>query len=259
MIRESLQHRLVGMNPHFRYRGLEPGRLENFSDAVFALAITLLMISTSPPANFQQIKRFTYDLLPFLTCITLIILIWHEHFVFFLRYGLRNARMIFWNTLFLVIILFYVYPLKFLTKLILLYPLALLVNDRALLEELKGMISGHDMAHLMVIYGLGASSVFFVLMMMYRYALQQADVLELSDIERFDTKVSVRSNLYMALVPLFSALVALILWNSWLAGPVAGFVYFLYTPIMFAHGRRSERERKFLLAAKEVLKPEGEK
>lgn len=36
----------VGMNQEFRYRGEEPGRLENFSDAVFALAITLLLIST---------------------------------------------------------------------------------------------------------------------------------------------------------------------------------------------------------------------
>lgn len=252
MIREALQNRLVGLNPHFRYRGLEPGRLENFSDAVFALAITLLMISTSPPANFQQIKRFTYDLLPFLTCITLIILIWHEHFVFFLRYGLRNARMVFWNTLFLVIILFYVYPLKFLTKILLLFPVALLVDDQLLLNELKGMINGKDMAHLMVIYGVGAASVFLVLMMMYRYALQRADDLDLNEIERFDTRTSMKSNLYMALIPLLSAILALLFWNSWLAGPVAGFAYFLYTPVMFAHGKRSERQRNALLASMET-------
>ena len=80
----------VGMNQEFRHCGEEPGRLENFSDAVFALAITLLLISTTAPTNFQQIKRFTYDLLPFLLCIALILIIWHEHFTFFFRYGLHK-------------------------------------------------------------------------------------------------------------------------------------------------------------------------
>ncbi len=231
----------------FRFRGKEPGRLENFSDAVFALAITLLLISTSPPVNFAQIKRFTYDLLPFLACITLIILIWHEHFTFFLRYGMRNPRMIFLNTLFLVIVLFYVYPLKFLTKLVVLAPLAYLLNEHAILDEMKGIIKGEDMGQLMIIYGFGAACVFLVLVMMYRYAHSKADLLELNEIERFDTRASIRTNLLMASVPALSVLLAFIFLNRWYVGPISGFVYFLYTPIMFAHSRRIDRKRKELI------------
>lgn len=246
MIREMLSKNQLDTNGDFHFRGKEPGRLENFSDAVFALAITLLLISTSPPVNFDQIKRFTYELLPFLLCITLIILIWREHFIFFLRYGLRDGKMIALNTLFLVIVLFYVYPLKFLAKLIL-GPLAQVVNNQPLVEEIQGMIKGEDMGQLMIIYGVGAAAVFLVLMQMYRYALKRADDLELNEIERFDTRSSIRLNLLMALVPLLSVIMAAIFQNSWLAGPISGFTYMLYTPLMFGHGRIVERKRKKLL------------
>lgn len=250
MIRETLSQNYS--TNEFRFRGKEPGRLENFSDAVFALAITLLLISTSPPVNFDQIKRFTYELLPFLLCISLIILIWREHYVFFVRYGLRDGKMIALNTLFLVIVLFYVYPLKFLTRLIL-RPLAYVINNQPLQDEIGGMIKGEDMGQLMIIYGVGAAAVFLVLMQMYRYAYKRADELELNEIERFDTRSSIRTNLLMALIPTLSVILAVIFQNSWMAGPISGFAYILYTPIMFAHSRHVDRTRKKLLSSSESI------
>ena len=122
--------------------------------------------------------------LPFLACITLIILIWHEHFQFYLRYGLRNSRIIVLNTLFLAIVLFYVYPLKFLTKIIILFPIGFVVGDQQLLTELEGMIRARDMSQLMIIYGVGAASVFFVLMYMHRYAYRKAEELQLTELEQ---------------------------------------------------------------------------
>ena len=209
MIRESLKKHMIGMNPDFRHRGEEPGRMENFSDAVFALAITLLLISTSPPSNFEQVRRFVWEVIPFSLCILFIILIWHEHFTFFYRYGLRNSKVLVLNSLFLVIVLFYVYPLKFLTKLILL-PIALLFDQEKLQEEMFGMIKGTDMADLMIIYGLGAFSVFGVLVLMYRYAYKQADALQLNEIERFDTKSKITTNTLMAIIPLVSVCIAIV-------------------------------------------------
>ncbi|MBL7849514.1 MAG: DUF1211 domain-containing protein [Cyclobacteriaceae bacterium] len=250
MIREAAS-KYLEPEPGFRYRGKEPGRLENFSDAVFGMAITLLLISTSPPANFDELKRFTYELFPFLACITLIVLIWHEHYIFFQRYGLRNGKMITLNTLFLVIILFYVYPLKFLTQVILVGPLAYITGNEILVNEIKNMIHARDIGELMIIYGIGATSVFLVLALMYRYALQQAEVLGLNEVERFDTRMSLIANLLMALVPFISLVVAFFLRHSFWAGPIAGFTYFLYTPIMFGFHRRVEKRRNLLLQSQE--------
>lgn len=243
MMRDLLTKNKVGLNQEFRFRGQEPGRLENFSDAVFALAITLLLISTSPPSSFEQVKRFAFDLIPFLLCIALIISIWYEHYVFFLRYGLRNGKIVMLNTLFLVIVLFYVYPLKFLTKLIL-FPIAAMTGQDNILTEMNGLIKGKDVADLMIIYGLGAAAVFLVLRWMYAYAYKQADALELNEIERFDTRSRIQSNTLMATVPLLSVMMAIIFHGHWIAGLISGMTYFLYTPIMVLFARNVDRRRK---------------
>ncbi len=234
------------MNQEFRFRGIEPGRLENFSDAVFALAITLLLISTTPPTTFIQIKKFAFDLIPFIMCITLIVLVWHGHFIFYYRYGLRDNKVVVLNTIFLVIMLFYVYPLKFLTKLSL-FLIAIPFDIDWLKTDLRAMMVGGNMADLMIIYGLGAASVFFILVLMYRYALTKREELDLNELELFDTKTSIKTNFLLGAIPLFSVLIVLVFYNHKFAGAYAGFAYFLYGPIMAWHGKKVDEQRKKLL------------
>lgn len=250
MIRDSFKAHLIGANKEFRYRGTEPGRLENFSDACFALAVTLLLISTSPPTTFEQVRRFVWEVIPFTMCIALIMLIWHEHFVFYFRYGLRNGPIIFLNALFLVIALFYVYPLKFLTRTILI-PIAYFTGETELFNEMQAMIGMRDWGSLMAIYGMGAAAVFVILALMYKHALSKRVELELNEIEVFDTKAKIVSNLLLASVPFASAVAAMILHGTPWAAAIAGPMYFFYTPLMFAFGNRYDKKRRKLLAALE--------
>jgi uncharacterized membrane protein len=250
MLQESFREHAQSKTKEFRFRGKEPGRLENFSDACFALAITLLLISTSPPSSFDQIRRFTWELIPFTICIIFIVLIWYEHFVFYYRYGLREGKVIIWNSLFIIIVLFYVYPLKFLFTRLTLVPIAHMFDVEILKSDQSLIISYGDSAgQLMIIYGFGAAAVFLVITFMYKHALSKSEELQLSVLEIFDTKASIRSNFLMALIPLVSVLMAIIFYsNPFLAGVIPGFTYFLYTPVMFINGSRAEKARNKLLA-----------
>jgi magnesium-transporting ATPase (P-type) len=239
------------MNQQFRFRGEEPSRIENLSDAGFALAIGLLLISTSAPQTFDQLLDFTKDILSFAMCITLILLVWYQHVIFFMRYGFRNTRIVVLNTLLLFIILFYVYPLKFLARyLVTLYSALLGIDDTAY-GRLQEMIAWDDISSLMIVYGLGASAIFFVLTLMYRYALKEAVALDLNAIELFDTRTSVTTNFLMGLIPLLSVLAASLITNPIWNGSISGFMYFLYFPVMMLYGKRVDRRRSALLNSTE--------
>ncbi len=248
MLRESLGPHHIGMNQHFRFRGENPGRLENFSDAIFALAITLLLISTSPPTSFAQLKTFARELPAFVLCIALLTLIWHQHFVFFLRYGFRNNTVLFYNTLLLTVVLFYVYPLKFLAKFLTLPLFYLLGGDKEAIETIRSMIAAKDVPDLMIMYGLGVMGVFVILALMYRYAAGRATVLQLNPLGQLETRLSVTTNVLFALVPALSVLLAIIFRNNpGLAGGISGFAYFLYWPVGFIWGHLSDKKIQALV------------
>src|SRR5258705_569281 len=53
----------------FRRRGTQTSRLEAFSDAVFALTLTLLLVSTQVPATFLELVAKLSGFLPSVPCI----------------------------------------------------------------------------------------------------------------------------------------------------------------------------------------------
>jgi len=59
---------LVPPEPHFRWRGGEITRLEGFTDAVFAFAVTLLAVSLEVPHTFQELPMAMKGFFAFAIC-----------------------------------------------------------------------------------------------------------------------------------------------------------------------------------------------
>src|SRR5213595_2169307 len=98
----------------FRLRGQEVTRLESFSDAVFAFALTLLVVSLDVPKTFDDLLVTMRGFPAFALCFLFLTLIWNSHDKFCRRYGLNDGTTRFLTCVMLFLVLFYVYPLKFL-------------------------------------------------------------------------------------------------------------------------------------------------
>lgn len=91
----------------------EISRLEAFSDAVFAFALTLLVVALEVPKSYAELMQLMSGFLSFACCFALLVWIWYEHNLFFRRYGLQDPYTVVLNAGLLFVVLFYVYPLKF--------------------------------------------------------------------------------------------------------------------------------------------------
>ena len=112
-MREGLVRRRVG-EEDFRWRGEDVSRIEGFSDAVFAFAVTLLVVSLEVPKTFDELLETMRGFVAFAICFYLLLIVWYEHYKFFRRYGLRDILILVLNAALLFLVLMYVYPLKFL-------------------------------------------------------------------------------------------------------------------------------------------------
>jgi len=239
-VRESLAAKGVGRGG-FRWRGGEISRLEGFSDAVFAFAVTLLVVSLEVPRTFHELTSAMRGFLPFAICFTALVLIWREHYVFFRRYGLQDDATVWLNAALLFVVLFYVYPLKFLFTIVVSEVLgfAVAAPHGAPAEP---MIEPPQMPALFVIYGSGIVAIYVLLAFFYLHALRRRQSLELTPLETFDTRASIVTHLLAAGVGLVSIAVALVV-PVRLVG-LAGYAYFLFAPVMTVNGMISGRRRR---------------
>jgi uncharacterized membrane protein len=197
------------MTPHRR----EVARIEGFSDAVFAFAITLLVVSLEVPKSFDELMHMMRGFPAFAISFALLFQIWLRHYKFFRTYDLEDGTVVMLTGLLLFVVLFYVYPLKFLWSHAL-APLQGGAGDEAPMPEPQVRL-------LMEIYSGGVIAVFTLLALLYGHAYRMRRSLELTAIDIVDARIQVGRNAAIAMIGVLSVALAA-------AGLVriAGLIYF---------------------------------
>lgn len=209
MIRELAGHQLVPPEKHFRWRGGEITRLEGFTDAVFAFAVTLLVVSLEVPQTFAELIVAMKGFVAFAICFAILTQVWYFHYKFSRRYGLQTVYTIVLNAALIFVVLFYVYPLKFLFTM----AVGALSGGRTVpQQQLSHMIrSDHELMLLWLIYSAGLIAVYGLFGLLYHYAYTKRAALELNEYETLCTRHSVIHFAGLAGVGVIVVIAALVL------------------------------------------------
>lgn len=211
----------------FRWRGRAQTRLESFSNAVFGFAVTLLVVASEVPQTFGQLEDAMGGFIAFGLCFAVLVMLWHYQASYFRRYGINDALTVVLTATLLFLVLFYVYPLKFLATLIV---EGLMGNWSVVLPDgsvVPRMLQGES-PRLMLIYSGGYFVIFALFAVMYYRAYHFREALQLNRDETFVTKLSVQNCVIQAVIGLLSILIAWLIPPSY--APLSGFVYFLIGP-----------------------------
>ncbi|HEY0781091.1 MAG TPA: TMEM175 family protein [Thermoanaerobaculia bacterium] len=214
-------------------------RLEGFSDAVFGFALTLLVVSLEVPKTFAELTATMRGFVAFAFCFAIVVWIWHEHYLFFRRYGLQDGLTVVLNAVLLFVVLFYVYPLKFLFTVLVAEVFHLGAGEKA--------IEIGQVPTLMTVYGAGFIVLFLVFAALYAHAASRRAGLVLSPLETLDARLWCGSHLLTAAVGLVSIALAATLKLRYIG--FSGWSYALLGPILGAYGAWAEKRRKALAAS----------
>ncbi|MEM7307401.1 MAG: TMEM175 family protein [Planctomycetota bacterium] len=234
MIRAHLFDKRAPADPLFRWRGGDPSRLEALADGVFALALALLMVSQGAPSSFAELQDVLRDMPAFLVSFLLLVMAWHYHYMFFRRYGLEDFLTIVLNAALLFLVLFYVYPLRFLF--LFLYHGMIGVDVEPMYAgsgALSGLMASPERG-MMIFYSSGVVGIFGLFALMHLRALRLREQLELDELELFLTRAALRAHGISVFVGVLSLLLAVVTHPS-----IAGLIYFLMPVLHPLHGFRT--------------------
>jgi uncharacterized membrane protein len=223
----------------FLRRSHDISRLEAFSDAVFAFALTLLVVSLQVPKSYAELMNLMIGFPAFACCFGVLLWIWYEHNLFFRRYGLQDPYTVFLNGALLFVVMFYVYPLKFMFD-----------SGFAQFPWLRGQgitpMTLGQLSRASTVYGLGYVALFVMFALLYRHAYRKRHVLELKPLEIFDVRVFAGQHIVSAAVGVIVVLIAVA------APPRYAFIspmsFFLMWPAHWLYEVRTQKRRKAFLS-----------
>lgn len=203
----------------FRFRGGENTRIEAFTDAAFAFAVTLLMIGGGHvPDSVDALTRALAGLPGYAASFALLCLFWYAHYAWYRRYGIEDGRSTVLSLLLVFLVLIYVYPLH------MMFEAAITLGGGS-----TPLRSVHDWQRMYEIFGIAYASMSIVILLFYLHALQLRDELALDAVELAVTRSAAWRWGIQAAIGLGSAFLAATLLNGkpGVLLAVPGLVYWL--------------------------------
>jgi len=239
-MREYLSRHEFAKQKGFRWRNAnEISRIEGFSDAVFAFAVTLLVVSLEVPKTFDELMAGMHGFLPFAAAFAILFVIWTIQYRWFRQYGLQDGPTLWLNAALLFVVLFFTYPLKFLFTWLMNAWTGGAGTVRLPNGETVPMVPPGQQATLMEVYGLGYLAVFGMLLLLHVHAWRRREDLELTPLERFITKATMREQAIQIGIAATSVTLAVAGQPGW-----AGLVYVTVGPVMALNGTMVGKRRR---------------
>ncbi len=220
-----------------KYRGKEPSRLDTLTDAVFGIAITLLIFNINDSYSFSDLTSFVKTFPALLISIIFLVIIWDEHVQFSVIYFFHDRILKMLNVLFIALVIFYVYPLRFLTR---------LLTNLFFNTDIAINISSNQVPQLMIFYGFVVVGLYLVIYLFHYRVLKVGKGIKLNKYERFYSTFQSRRVIIMFSIPLLSIILtyaisyASIQWAS----IIGGFVYGFYPPAILTWQKWFKRKQK---------------
>lgn len=151
----------------------ETARLTGLSDAVFALAATLLVVTLEVPESYADLRETMAGFPAFAVAFGAIVSLWYAHRQFFIRYPMGDVWTTAINGVLLFIVLLYVYPLKLMAE---------VVADRILgVGPATAPTERHELQGLLVIFGAAVVATSIAMLALHARAWQRRRHLDLGD------------------------------------------------------------------------------
>jgi len=207
------------------WRGGDISRLEALTDAVFAIAITLLIVSHDVPRDYEHFRSVMWGFCGFAVTFFALIAIWYNTFKFHRRFGIEDGYTIFLSSILIFVVLFYIYPLKFMAQIVI--NLMILKNSFGIDFDV-GFSGNIDANHLFIVYGAGVFFIWLILGLMYLHAYNKRNILELDNNELQITTNAIVANFIVSFVAAASIMLTIVD-----MGYLSGWIYFAISPLIY--------------------------
>ena len=201
----------------FRQRGMDMTRLETFTDAAFAFAVTLLVISVDDvPRSYEEFMLALKQIPAFIACFMQLMLFWWGHHVWSRRYGLEDGWSMVWSLTLVAAVLIYIYPLRVIFG-------AFFANATNDFLPVPFELYVSQIGTLFLIFGAGFTTLAGLLVILFLAAYRRRQSLGLNALEVLDTRADAIGWGVVTATGIVSTILAAALPDE--LSPLSGFVY----------------------------------